>query len=416
MPEVASDDCRLDPGFRISLRSRPPLQAPNTEFAPSPIVPSDSTVVKYTAGLGSRLTFQIEAGAIMYSASSSHPILKRRSLAVLTLFMTITAIPGVTCIALAQTRLTLRGTVTTKDGIVIPSGVTVSLETNEGMPVAQRSPDTNGQFTFEGLRVMNYKLTVTCKGFETYTRDVQLEFGANLYNLNVFLNPLNTRKTTAPTPLLSDQAASKKSVKYFEKGEHAFQHRKLKGAQRFFEQAVADSPCYARAWGELALVNVEQKKLKVAEGNFRKAMDCDGQFLDAYSGLAQLYKDEMKYPEAEAVLQLGIQRSPGTWQFYDRLGLVHYAMKEYKKSEGNFLQALIINPSVPPDVNAHLANAYLKEGHYDQAYIQMMKYMQAAPHGRFAPSIKRVVAIMEAHKLVSPNVITNEHNLKSSSH
>ncbi len=414
MPAVAVDGCRVDPVFRIDLR--PSLKALTTEFASFPIVPSDSTVVKFTTGLGSRLTIQNEGGAIMYSASSSHPILKRRSLAVLTLFITITAVPTVTSIALAQTRLTLRGTVTTKDGVVIPSGVTVSLETNEGIPVAQQSPDTNGQFTFEGLRVMNYKLTVTCKGFETYTRDVELEFGANLYNVNVFLNPLNTRKTAAPTPLLSDQTASKKSVKYFEKGERAFQHRKLKDAQGFFEQAVADSPCYARAWGELALVNVEQKKLNDAEGHFRKAMDCDGRFLDAYSGLAQLYKDEMKYPEAEAVLELGIQRSPGTWQFYDRLGLIHYAMKEYKKSEGNFLQALTINASVPPDVNAHLANAYLKEGHYDQAYIQMMKYMHAAPHGRFAPSIKRVVAIMEAHKLVSPNVVNNEHNLETATH
>ncbi len=352
----------------------------------------------------------------MYPASSAPPTLKGFLFVVFMVFMTISTFLIVGEIASAQTLLTLRGRVTTQDGVVIPTGVTVSLVTDEGMAVGQQTTDTNGQFSFEGLRVMNYKLTVTCKGFETYTRDIQLGFGANLYNVNVFLNPLNVREVLKPAPLLSDQSASKKAVKNFEKGERAFQKKKLSDAQQYFEKAVADSPCYARAWGELALVDIEQKLLKDAEGYFLKAMNCDGQFLDAYSGLAQLYKDEMRYSEAESVLQLGIQRSPGTWQFYDRLGLLHYAMKEYKKSEDDFLQALTINPAAPPDVVAHLANAYLKEARYDMAYIQMMKYMRAAPHGRFAPSIKRVVKIMETHRLISPKVFANEGHPGTATH
>ena len=367
-------------------------------------------------GLGNRSTKQKKVGVIMYSTSSAPPTTRGLLLVLFTIFMTTATVVMVGDIASAQTRLTLRGTVTTKDGVVIPSGVTVSLETSEGMPVARASPDTNGQFSFGDLCVRNYRLIVTCKGFETYTKDIQMEFGANLSNVNIFLNPINVRKVVKSPPLWSDESASKKAVKYFEKGERAFQKKKLGDAQKFFEGAVADSPCYARAWGELALVNVEQQDLKDAEGHFRKAMDCDGQFLDAYSGLAQLYKDEMKYPQAEAVLQLGIQRSPGTWQFYDRLGMLHYTMKEYKKSETDFLRLLAINSAAPPDVDAHLANAYLKEGRYDKAYIQMMKYMRAAPKGRFAPSIKRVVKVMEAHRLVSPKVVEDERLAQTKTH
>lgn len=366
--------------------------------------------------VGKPSTRQNEVGVIMDSSFLAPPKTSRLPLVLFAILMPTATVLMVGAVASAQTRLTLRGTVTTKDGVVIPSGVTVSLETDEGMPVAQQSPDTNGQFSFEGLRVKNYKLTVTCKGFEPYTREVQLEFGANLYNVNVFLNPLNVRKVVRSAPLLSDQTASKKSVKFFKKGERAFQKRKLGDAQEFFKAAVADSPCYARAWNELALVNIEQKKLKDAEGHFRKAMGCDGQFLDAYSGLAQLYKDETKYSEAEAVLLLGIQRSPGTWQFYDRLGLLHYSMKEFKKSETDFLQALAINSAAPPDVDAHLANAYLKEARYNKAYIQMMKYMREAPKGRFAPSIDRVVKVMEAHGLVSPKVIADQSRSQTINH
>lgn len=319
------------------------------------------------------------------------------------------AVPLVWSSALAQIRLSLSGRVTTNQGVVIPSGVTVTLETDEGTPVAQQSADSSGQFSFEGLRVRNYTLTVTCKGFEPYTKDIQLGFGANLSNVNVYLNPLNPIKASKPAPLLSDLSASKKSVNSFEKGERALQRKRLGNARKFFEEAVTDSPCYARAWGEMALVDVEQKQFKDAERNFHKSIECDGQYLDAYSGLAELYKDEGRVPDAEAVLRLGIQRSPATWQFYDRLGLLHYSMKEFSKSEDDFQHALVINPGAPPDVHAHLANAYLKEEKFDKAYRQMMEYTELDPNGRFAPSIKRVAKVLEDHKLVSPATIQVEN-------
>lgn len=331
-------------------------------------------------------------------------------------FIAVLVLPLFWNSAAAQTRLSLSGRVTTNQGVAIPSGVTVRLETDEGMPVAQQSLDSSGQFSFEGLRVRNYTLTVTCKGFETYTKDIQLGFGANLNNVNIYLNPLNTTKTTKTAPLLSDLSASKKSVNSFEKGERALQKEKLSNARKLFEEAVTDSPCYARAWGEMALVDVEQKQIKDAELHFHKAIECDGQFLDGYSGLAELYKDEGRAPDAEAVLRLGIQRSPTTWQFYDRLGLLHYSQKEFSKSENDFQQALTINPGAPPDVNAHLANAYLKEEKFDQAYRQMMKYMKLDPNGRFVPSIKRVTKVLEEHRLVSPDTIRAESQGSNSSH
>ena len=60
-------------------------------------------------------------------------------------------------VAFAQRPVALRGRVTTKDGVVIPMGVVVTLETAEGMPVAKQPADASGQFSFEGLRVMDSK-------------------------------------------------------------------------------------------------------------------------------------------------------------------------------------------------------------------------------------------------------------------
>ncbi len=47
--------------------------------------------------------------------------------------------------------VTLRGQILTKDGQVIPSGVTVSLETDQGQIMGSRPADAFGNYVFEGL-------------------------------------------------------------------------------------------------------------------------------------------------------------------------------------------------------------------------------------------------------------------------
>ena len=304
-------------------------------------------------------------------------------------------------LAIAQQTVSLRGRVTTKDGAVIPMGVTVALESAEGMPVAREPADASGQFSFDGLAKMNYKIAVTCDGFETYTQDVELAFGADQYNLNVVLSPLNARKPAKAAPLISDQSASKTAVKYFETAERALQKKKSRAARESFERALAASPCYARALAELALVDIADRRLDAAEAHFLKAIQCDGAFLDPYSELAELYKVEKRYARSEAVLRQAIQRSPQTWQLYDRLGETHYTMGKYKESEQDYLRVLALNPAPPADVHAHLANVYLKERAYEKAFSEMMNYMRLDPSGRFAPSIKRVTRQMEAGGLIS---------------
>ena len=317
-------------------------------------------------------------------------------------------------LAFAQQTVSLRGRVTTKDGAVIPMGVTVVLESEEGMPVARQPADASGQFAFDGLAKINYKITVSCEGFETYTQDIELAFGADQYNVNVFLSPLNSKKQPKVAPLVSDQGASRSAVKYFEKGERALQGKKSRVAREAFERALAHSPCYARALSELALVDIADKRVDSAEAHFLKAIECDGAFLDPYSELAALYKFEKKYAQGERVLRQAIQRSPQTWQLYERLGEIHYATGKYKECEQDYLRVLTLNPAPPSDVHALLANTYLKERIYDRAFKEMMIYMRMDPNGRFAPSIKRVSRQMEAGGLVSRDQVEAGNELLKS--
>lgn len=303
-------------------------------------------------------------------------------------------------VAFAQRPVTLRGRVTTQDGVVIPMGVVVTLETAEGMPVAKRPADASGQFSFEGLRVMGYKITVTCDGFETQTQEVNLEYGSDESNLNVYLNPLRSRKATKAAALLSDAAASKTAVKEFERGESALQKKHFPEARKFFERALADTPCYARALDDLALVDAEEKHVHDAEGHFQQAIRCDGALLDSYSELAELYIAQKKYTQSVAVLQLAIQRSPNTWQFHYQLGADHYHLGQYAQAEQEYLRAKSLNVSIPAEIHVKLADVYLKQSAYDKAYAEMQAYVRAEPDGPFAAKLKSVMHRMESDHIL----------------
>ena len=322
-------------------------------------------------------------------------------LSVLIILFSVASCVLISEVATAQQGVSLRGRITTKDGVVIPMGVTVTLETSEGMPVDKRPADASGQFWFEGLRVTDYKLTVSCDGFETNTQEVNMGDGRDRTNLNVYLNPLNSIKVAKSPALLSDESASKTSVKKFEKGESALRKKNYPEARKFFEQALADTPCYARALDELALVDAKDNRLSEAEGHFQQAIRCDGALLDSYSELAQLYNTQKKYAQSEAVLEQAIQRSPETWQFYYQLGEDHYHLGLYRKAEQEYLKAESLNASVPSEIHVKLADVYLKQSAYDKAYAEMQDYVTAEPGGRLAPKLKGVMRQMESDHILT---------------
>jgi len=66
----------------------------------------------------------------------------------------------------ADQSVTLKGRVLTRDGQVIPSGVEVSLETDEGGFLGKRPTDAFGNYIFEGLKTGKYHLAVTADGFQ----------------------------------------------------------------------------------------------------------------------------------------------------------------------------------------------------------------------------------------------------------
>jgi len=290
--------------------------------------------------------------------------------------------------------VTLRGQVLTKDGQVISSGVRVALETNEGQLAGSRSADAFGNYVFEGLSHGSYHMTVTADNYQDYQQDVDLTFRQASYTVNVYLTPAAGEKTANVAPALTDEAAPKTARKEFAKGEHALGEKKMQDARRHLETAVAEYPCYARAQVALAEVDLHGGKTDTAETRFKKAIQCDGTFLDSFAQLAQLYIEEKKFAEGEGILNQGLRLSPEAWLFRYQLGQVHYGMQKYPEAVQDYLLAQSLHTAMPAKFHIKLATAYMRTAAYDKALTEFQTYLQLEPNGQYAAVARETSARM----------------------
>jgi tetratricopeptide (TPR) repeat protein len=293
----------------------------------------------------------------------------------------------------------VEGKVRTDSGVV-PSGVTIQIDNEDGGIEAQKMASASGGFIFETIHKKICTLTATAEGYETSQQSLDLTRTANTVFVTVILIPTHNSKRTTDLPALTDSKASKNAQKEFEKGDNALNARKLKEAEEHLEKAVADSPCYARAQTELATVRAEQQKMVEAEVAAKKARDCDPDFIEAYLQLGMIFNNEKKFTESEAALQEGIRRAPSHWLFYYQIAVAHYGQGKFAQAQQDYQRVLSLNSTPPAELHVKLADVYLKENNYDKAYDEMGGYLKEEPNGRFASKVKGIMHQMQAAGVV----------------
>ncbi len=290
----------------------------------------------------------------------------------------------------------LSGQVSTDRGVAVSDAVVV-LQTPEGQTVEQKSVTTAGQFFFTNVPKGRYTLVVKAEGFETYSEPLDMAEGADQYQASVNLTEAGKLvQSTAEPPALSDAQAPKEAKHNYEKAEKAIASRKYGEARKQLQAAVAQYPCYARAQSKLGLVMSQQKDYKDAEAAFRKSISCDAGYLSAYLELGQLLNAENRFGESLPVLDQGLRQAPSDWSFYYESGIAQYGLKHYNLAEQQFDKAKSLTTAPPAELDAKLADVYLKENSFQKAYASMQDYLKAEPDGHFASRIKSIMKQMES--------------------
>ena len=288
--------------------------------------------------------------------------------------------------------ITLHGQVQTKDGRGISEGVMVSIQTSDGSPVATRQPDWNGNFEFLALSPTIYTLSAKAEKFQIFQQTLDFTDARVTYHtFNIVLAPLEKPAVNLATlPSLTDQAAPKSARKEFEKGSQAWRENKPAEARQHLQKAIEEYPCYALAQTALAGVDLAAHNMANAEAGYRRAIHCDGSYSDAFYQLAQLYMEERKPADSEAILLEALRLSPSAWLFHYQLGNAQLVLGKSREASQDFLTAQSLHPDMPPEFHIKLANAYLKMAEYSKALTEIDTYLRLNPQGPYAASAKKV--------------------------
>jgi tetratricopeptide (TPR) repeat protein len=300
----------------------------------------------------------------------------------------------------------LAGQVRSSGGHAISSGVIVSLETVEHVPMATKHANADGQFEFESVPGNACLLRVSAQGFQTFQQRLDgLLFSQFRTFINVVLIPVDQIESEEAAPaVLTDQKAPEKAHDELVKGVQALLKEKYADARTHFERAIAVYPCYARAQTELAIVLIPSGDFTQAETALRKSIQCDSGYHHARLVLGQVLNMQKRFGESEKTLSEAIRLAPSSWELYYQLGIADFGLGEYAKAAEEYEQVLSFNPAPPSSYYARAADAYLAQKTYDKAYAMMQDYLRMDPQGRFAEEIRTTIQEMEAKGVLTKSM------------
>jgi Flp pilus assembly protein TadD len=297
----------------------------------------------------------------------------------------------------------LAGQVRTSDGHAIHTGVIVTLESADHVPMATKQADSDGQFEFEIVPGDAVILRVSAEGFQTFQQRLdEVIFVQYRSVINVVLTPVGQSKSEEAAPaVLTDQKAPQKARAELGKGVQALLKEKYSDARTHFEKAIAVYPCYARAQTELAIVLMPSGDFTQAESALHRSIQCDSGYHQARLVLGQLLNMQKRFGESAKTLSEAVRLDPNSWELYYQLGIADFGLGEYARAAEEYEEVLSFNPAPPSSYYARAADAYLAQKTYDKAYAKMQDYLRADPQGRFAEKIRTTVQEMEAQGVLT---------------
>jgi len=163
---------------------------------------------------------------------------------------------------------------------------------------------------------------------------------------------------------------------------------KLELATEAFTTAVELDPQFALAWVNLADSTLllarygtlsDDDAMPIREKAVERALQLDSQLGEAYSTLAQIHSDNLRYEQAEAAYQRSIELSPNYATAYHWYAiLLGYFPLRIQEQVEMIKKAVELDPG-SSIIGSNLASAYAAQGLYSLTHRQYQKVMQLDP-------------------------------------
>ncbi|MGA2599826.1 MAG: tetratricopeptide repeat protein [Bryobacteraceae bacterium] len=206
--------------------------------------------------------------------------------------------------------------------------------------------------------------------------------------------------------------APKDAKKSFEKAEADLRKNKWEDAEKELTKATGIYPKYAAAWYQLGRVQEYNKNTDAAKNSFTQAIAADSKYVNPYCGLATIAAREAKWQEVkdttDRLLKLDPANFPDMW-FYN--ALANYRLKNYDLAEKSARAGIKVDTDhAQPRTNQLLAALLADRKDYAGAAQSLKDYLQVAPNGPEAETVRKQLANVEQKLQATAPVQKSERN------
>jgi tetratricopeptide (TPR) repeat protein len=159
-----------------------------------------------------------------------------------------------------------------------------------------------------------------------------------------------------------------------------------------FNEVIASVPKCTECYTGIGAANREKKDYAASEAAYKKALEIDPNYIDAYSGLANIYNDQKKFTEARAMSEEANKRAAtaggsGNADMLYNAGVISWNANDFAKAGEQFTAAIAANPN-HAESHFMLGQVYLNLGKLPEAAKEFDTYTKIAPNGPNAAKAK----------------------------
>ena len=195
--------------------------------------------------------------------------------------------------------------------------------------------------------------------------------------------------------VIGNEEAIKKSQGYYQEGLAVLEQDRQR-AFVAFQKSVQLNPNNKESRYALGHVYAMQGKLTKAEGEFRAAVNIDGDFSEAHTYLGQVLANQSRWDEAigcyRQALSNPLYATPDLARFHLGRALAHKG--DFQASMEAFEDAMTGSPpNIPPAMtNLELGRVYYKLGYLDRAREVLKKVTTLDKGGEYAAAATELLA------------------------
>jgi tetratricopeptide (TPR) repeat protein len=191
--------------------------------------------------------------------------------------------------------------------------------------------------------------------------------------------------------------------RYLESGQRYFEKKQFNEASIQFRKALQIDPRYAEAYERLGETEMQSRHWQEAYKAFSQLALLDPNNVKAHTQVYQLYMNSHQYLEAEQEAAALIRLDPSSANAYEMAGGAAFARQLYKDAREDFAKARDLSQGAP-STQLNLASAQIALGDYVGAEQGLKAALDKDPH--FIPAYQNLASLYQVQGKVPLSVQT----------